>query len=99
MDPGERNQRGKIQQQVTNIERTELDWKTAAEAENKRGENRPNIKLDQIQSQCRDEAEFLIIFANRSSVGNSCKNNADECPADEEECGFAPVHLEGPHGN
>src|SRR4029450_13589658 len=67
------------------------------EAKNKGCENRPKIKLNQVQSQCRDEAEFLIVFANRSSIRNPCEDNANQRPSGKEECGSAPLNLEIPH--
>src|SRR5206468_9133220 len=58
---------------------------------------RPNIKLNQIQSQRRDEAEFLIVFANRSSIRNPGEDNADHRPPDKEESGSAVLNLEVHH--
>ena len=75
---------------MTNIERTKLNWEPPSEAENERRENRPNIKLNQIQSERRREAELFIIFANRGSIRNPRKNNADQRPSDEEERDLIP---------
>src|SRR5438874_213685 len=69
----------------------------AAEAKEKRRENRPKIELNEIEPECRDESEFFIIFTNRRRIGNRREDNANQRPAGEKECRPAPVYLEGTH--
>ena len=97
MNASERNYRWKIEQQVTKIERTKLNWEAAAELKKKRCENRPEIELNQIQPECSNEPEFFIVFTNRSRIGNRCKDNTNQRPTAEEKHRPAPVYPEGTH--
>ena len=86
-----------MKKQVTKIERTEFDWKAAAETKNERRKDRPKIELDQIQPERRDEIEFFIIFTNRSRIRNRREDKAHQRTTAENNCRSAPVCFEVAH--
>jgi len=62
-----------MKKQVTKIERTEFDWKAAAETKNERRKDRPKIELDQIQPERRDEIEFLLFSPTAAAYETAAK--------------------------
>src|SRR6266480_1240644 len=97
MNTGERNYHWEMKQQIPKIERTEFDRKATAKPKNKRRQNRPQIKLNQIQSERIEEAELPVMFANRSRIRNRREDKANQRPTTEKKCRSEPACFEVTH--
>ena len=79
-----------MKQKVAKVDRTEFDREATTKMKDERREDRPKIKLDEIQAERGGEAEFLIIFANRGRIRNQREDQAHQRPTTEKKRCAAP---------